>query len=289
MQKSEFKRRTGSGIMLLDGATGSNLRKKGLPVGVCAEKWIIENPEAPSALMRAYADAGSDIVYAPTFSANRIGLGLYGLEAHVPEFNAKIMNLARRAVGDRALVAGDMTTTGRLPETDNDRQYLEWIDVYAEQADALAKAGADLLVLETLLTIEEASAALEAIQGVCELPVMTTFTVSADGQLLFGGNIADAVSTMEALGADAVGVNCSVGPEQLETTVRVMREATSLPLIVKPNAGMPRMDALGVAHYDMTPGTFADAMETLVQNGAGLIGGCCGTNPDVIRALRRFK
>ena len=289
MNKSAFRSRTASGILLLDGATGSNLRASGLPVGVCAEKWVIENPDAPSALMRAYADAGSDIVYAPTFSANRVGLGLYGLEDHVPEFNRKIMELAKRAAGDCALIAGDMTTTGHLPDEENERQYLEWIDIYAEQARALAEAGADLLVLETLLTIEEASAALEAIQGVCALPVMVSFTVSADGQLLFGGNIAEAVATMAALGADAVGVNCSVGPEQLETTVRTMREATDLPLIAKPNAGMPRMDAQGQAHYDMTPEAFAAAMGTLIQSGAGLIGGCCGTTPETIRALHRFK
>lgn len=289
MKKKEFRQMTESGLTLLDGATGSNLRSMGMPVGVCAEKWTLENPDAALSLMRGYVNAGSDVIYAPTFSANRIGLGMYGLEERVSEFNEKLVALAKRAAGDRALVAGDMTTTGRLPEPGNDERYREWIEIYSEQARALSGAGADLIVLETMLTIEEASAALEAIQESCLLPVMVSFTVSADGRLLFGGSIEEAVSTMEALGADAVGVNCSVGPEQLESTVRAMRSATKLPLIVKPNAGMPRMDELGQAHYDMTAEAFAEAMEILIARGARLIGGCCGTDPETILALRRFK
>ncbi len=289
MKKKEFRQMTESGLTLLDGATGSNLRKMGMPVGICAEKWALENSDAALSLMRGYVNAGSDVIYAPTFSANRIGLGMYSLEDHVSEFNEKLVALAKRAAGDRALVAGDMTTTGRLPETENDERYREWIEIYSEQARALSGAGADLIVLETMLTIEEASAALEAIQESCLLPVMVSFTVSADGRLLFGGSIEEAVSTMEALGADAVGVNCSVGPEQLESTVRAMRSATKLPLIVKPNAGMPRMDELGQAHYDMTAEAFAEAMEILIARGARLIGGCCGTDPETIMALRRFK
>ena len=287
--KKEFRRMTEAGIVLLDGATGSNLRKMGMPVGVCAEKWVLEHPDTALSLMRGYVNAGSDIIYAPTFSANRVGLGLYGLEEQVSALNAAGIELARRAAGDRALVAGDMTTTGRLPEPESDERYREWIEIYSEQARAIANAGADLIVLETMMTIEEASASLEAIQEACMLPVMVSFTVSADGRLLFGGIIQEAVSTMEALGADAVGVNCSVGPEQLESTVRAMREATELPLIVKPNAGMPRMDEFGQAHYDMTAEAFARAMEALIALGARLIGGCCGTDPETILALRRFK
>ena len=289
MKKKEFRRMTEAGIVLLDGATGSNLRKMGMPVGVCAEKWVLEHPDTALLLMRGYVNAGSDIIYAPTFSANRVGLGLYGLEEQVSALNAAGIALARRAAGDRALVAGDMTTTGRLPEPGSDERYREWIEIYSEQARAIANAGADLIVLETMMTIEEASAALEAIQEVCLLPVMVSFTVSADGRLLFGGSIQEAVSTMEALGADAVGVNCSVGPEQLESTVRAMREATELPLIVKPNAGMPRMDEFGQAHYDMTAEAFARAMERLIALGARVVGGCCGTDPETILALRRFK
>lgn len=287
--KKEFRRMTEAGIVLLDGATGPNLRKMGMPVGVCAEKWVLEHPDTALSLMRGYVNAGSDIIYAPTFSANRVGLGLYGLEEQVSALNAAGIELARRAAGDRALVAGDMTTTGRLPEPESDERYREWIEIYSEQARAIANAGADLIVLETMMTIEEASASLEAIQEACMLPVMVSFTVSADGRLLFGGSIQEAVSTMEALGADAVGVNCSVGPEQLESTVRAMREATELPLIVKPNAGMPRMDEFGQAHYDMTAEAFARAMEALIALGARLIGGCCGTDPETILALRRFK
>lgn len=289
MDRMAFRQMTERGIVLLDGATGSNLRKMGMPVGVCAEKWVLEHPEIPLSLMRDYVHAGSDILYAPTFSANRVGLGLYGLQDQVASLNAAGVALARRAAGDCALVAGDMTTTGRLPEPGNDERYYEWIEIYSEQARALADAGADLIALETMMTIEEASAALEAIREVCSLPVMVSFTVAADGRLLFGGGIQEAVSTMEALGADAVGVNCSVGPEQLESTVRAMREATELTLIVKPNAGMPRMDEFGQAHYDMTAEAFARAMERLIAMGARLIGGCCGTEPETILALKRLK
>ncbi len=285
MTRDEFDARVAEGVLLLDGATGSNLRLAGMPVGVCAELWTLAHPEAILALQRGYVDAGSRVLYAPTFTANRLGLRMYGAEDRLAEVNAELVALSREAADGRALVAGDMTTTGRAPEPKGDITYAELYDVYGEQARALADAGADLLVLETMLSVEETAAALDAARAACDLPVMCSLTVEADGQLLFGGAVTDAVEALQELGASAVGVNCSVGPDQLEAVVRAVAAVARVPVIAKPNAGMPVIGADGVARYDMDAARFAEAMLRLVDCGARIVGGCCGTTPDYIRAL----
>ena len=201
------------------------------------------------------------------------------------ELNRGLVALSREAAGGRALVAGDMTTTGRLPEPKGDVSYAELYDVYGEQARLLADAGADLLALETMLSIEETSAALDAARAACDLPVMCSMTVESDGRLLFGGTAVEAVETLQELGASAVGLNCSVGPDQLEASVRAMAQVARVPLIAKPNAGMPVIGADGVARYDMDAARFAESMLRLIDCGARVVGGCCGTTPEYIRAL----
>lgn len=271
--------------MILDGATGSNFRRAGMPVGVCSELWALEHPEVVVELQRAYVDAGSQIVYAPTFSANRIGLGMHGLESRLQEINAGLVALSKRAADGRALVAGDITTTGKVLEPQGDMTYQQLLDVYKEQVQALAEAGADLIVAETMLTLEETMAALEAAQAVCGLPVMCTLTLEADGHLLYGGTAVEAVEALQEMGAAALGLNCSVGPDQLESVVSSMKAVAKVPVIAKPNAGMPTMDDQGFAHYSMSPEDFARAMKKLTWRGARIVGGCCGTDPEYIRAL----
>lgn len=286
MTINAFTARVQQGILILDGATGSNLRLRGMPVGVSTEQWVCEHPEVLIALQRAYVDAGSDILYAPTFMANRIGLGMHGLEDRVKALNAELVRLSRQAADGRALVAGDLTTTGKPLEPVGTLSYQALFDVYREQIEALAEAGVDLLVAETMMSVDETVCAVEAAQSVCDLPVMCSLTMEADGHLLFGGSAVEAVETLQAVGASAVGLNCSVGPDQLEAVVRGMKAVATVPVIAKPNAGMPVMDEHGMAHYTMSPEDFARAMIRLVDAGASVVGGCCGTGPEYIRALK---
>ena len=286
MRIEEFKKRASEGVILLDGATGSNLRLAGMPVGVSTEQWVYDHPEAILRLQRAYVEAGSDIIYAPTFMANRVGLGMHGIEDRLKTLNAGLVKLSKEAADGRALVAGDITTTGKPREPVGPMSYQALFDVYREQIEALAEAGVDLLVAETMMAVDETVCAVEAALSVCDLPVMCSLTMEADGHLLLGGSAVEAVETLQAVGACAVGLNCSVGPDQLEAVVRAMKAVAQVPVIAKPNAGVPVMDEHGTAHYSMSPEDFARSMVPLVDAGAGIVGGCCGTNPDYIRALR---
>ena len=290
MTREAFDSLVSRGIVLLDGATGSQLRTRGMPVGVSTEQWVYDHPEAILRLQRAYVEAGSDIIYAPTFTANRIGLEMHGMADRLAEINAGLVRLSREAAGGRALVAGDFTTVGRPLEPVGDMSYEALLDVYREQIEAVVAAGADLLGAETMLSIDECACFVEAAQSVCDLPVMCTLTMEADGHLLLGGDAVEAVETLQALGVSAVGLNCSVGPDQLEAVVASMKAVAEVPLIVKPNAGIPVMDEKGVAHYDMSPEQFVASMRKLVDAGADIIGGCCGTGPEYIAALAKaFK
>lgn len=284
MTKEGFSQLTAQGPLLLDGATGSNLRAAGMPVGVSPELWVLEHREVLLELQRGYVEAGSRVIMAPTFSANRPGLRHFGLEDRLKELNAALAALSKEAAGDRALVAGDLSTLGRPLEPVGDLPYGEAYGVYREQMEALAEAGVDLFALETLMGADEALAALDAASGL-GLPVMVSFSAEADGGLLFGGTVREAAAMAQELGASAVGVNCSVGPDQLEAVIRSIREAVDIPVIAKPNAGLPVMDEMGQAHYDMRPEEFARHMGVLAGAGAGILGGCCGTTPEYIRQL----
>ena len=286
MTNEAFQALLARGPVLLDGATGSNLMRAGMPRGICTEVWVTEHPEPLLALQRDYIAAGSQIIYAPTFCANRRGLARCGRENDVALLNRQLVALSREAAGGRALVAGDLTTTGVPLEPAGTMTYHELFEIYTEQITALAEAGADLLVVETMLGIDEMTVALEAAQSVCALPVLCSMTVQADGSGYFGGTCVEAVETLQELGAAAVGINCSTGPDQLESLVRNMKQAAKVPLLVKPNAGMPEISPEGEAIYSMGPAAFAQHMRTLIDAGAALVGGCCGTDPRYISALR---
>ena len=239
MTKQEFRELTEQGIVLLDGATGSNFRKAGMPVGVCAELWALEHPEIVKELQQAYVAAGSQIIYAPTFSANRISLSMHGLQERIAELNRELLALSREAANGRAYVAGDVTTTGKMLEPRGEISYQDLYHVYQEQIEILAASGADLLVAETMLDVEETLVVLDAAQSVCDLPVMCTLTLQADGSAMYGGDAVEMVETLQEMGAVAVGLNCSVGPDQLEAVVSSMKRVAKVPVIAKPNAGMP--------------------------------------------------
>ncbi len=288
MTKEELTKRLGNGTLILDGATGSNLMKVGMPKGICTEQWVAEHPDTIIELQRAYAEAGSDIVYAPTFMANPLSLATHGLEAETERLNHTLVGLSKKAVGDHVLVAGDLTTTGKLMEPMGPMKYEDLYDSYAKQISCLADAGVDLLVAETMLASNETMVILDAAQAVCDLPVLCSLTMEADGSLFFGGNVFDAVEELEAMGAFAVGCNCSTGPDQLESVIAGIRSRVSIPVIAKPNAGMPVISAeTGEAVYNMEPAVFAQSMLKLKAAGASLLGGCCGTTPEFIRELKK--
>lgn len=283
MTKREFQELVKKGIVLLDGATGSNLMRAGMPRGVCTEQWVCENPQPLIELQKAYKEAGSQIVYAPTFSANRISLANHGLQDKVEKLNKTLIGISRKAVGTDCLVAGDLTTVGK-----QETPYEELLEAYKEQITAQIEAGADLLVAETMLGETEPMAVLDAAASLCGLPVMCTLTVESDGSLFFGGNVYDAAKALEDMGADAVGINCSTGPDQLLAVTENLRKAVDIPLIIKPNAGMPVIDAQGNPVYSMGAGEFARNMKRLVGAGADIVGGCCGTTPEYIREMRKY-
>jgi len=284
MTREEFKELTRN-TLFLDGATGSNMMAAGMPKGTCTEQWIYENKEILLDLQRAYVDAGSNIIYAPTFGANRITLRGYGLENRITELNTALVAYAREAAGGKAYVAGDVTTTGQVIGYSSGYSYTKAYDNYCEQIQILAEAGTDLIVAETMMSVDETIAALDACANVCDLPIMCTASINGDGSMFFGGNIIDSAPDLVAAGAMAVGINCSVGPEQLDAVVKNIRKAVNVPVIVKPNAGIPEIDENGVAVYGLSPEDFAAKMKELHQLGATILGGCCGTAPNYIRAM----
>ena len=289
MTRADFSAWCGS-VRLLDGATGSALRARGMPVGVCAERWILSAPQPLLDLQRAYLAAGSDVIYAPTFGANRALLGHYGLQDEVQTLNRELVQLSREAVGPAALLAGDMTTTGTPVAPGDDSAYAGLLEIYREQAEALLRAGVDLFAVETMMGVTECMAAVEAIRSLCDAPILCTLSVYSDGKCYFDGSAEEAAELLPGLGADAVGINCSSGPDQMGSVVRMMkRAAPDTPIAAKPNAGLPTILETGEAVYSMGPADFARHMQTLKADGARLLGGCCGTEPAYIAALRALR
>ena len=286
MTREAFRELVKNGPVLLDGATGTNLQKAGMPVGVCPEQWILENSEVLIDLQKQYVEAGTDILFAPTFTASRIKLKEYGLEDHLEEMNRKLVALSKEAAkGTNALVAGDLTMTGEQLYPLGDLMFEDLVDVYKEQAKIIAEAGADLFVVETMMSLQECRAAVLAIREVCDLPVMVSLTYNEDGRTLYGTDPVTAVVVMQSLGADAVGMNCSTGPEAMLEPIAKMAEYAAIPLLAKPNAGMPELID-GQTVFNVEPEEFAEVGKKLVEEGAAIIGGCCGTTPEHIRALK---
>ena len=288
MTREEFKELWTSRPVILDGATGTNLQEAGMPVGICPEQWILEHPEVLIQLQKEYILAGTDILYAPTFSANRLKLHEYGLEDKLCEMNQKLVALSKEAIkecaGRQVFVAGDLTMTGQQLYPIGDLQFEELIGIYKEQAQVLLDAGVDLFVVETMMSLQECRAAVIAIRELCDLPVMVSLTYQSDGRTLYGTTPEIAVVVLQELGIDAIGINCSTGPEDMLAPVRKMAEYATIPVFAKPNAGLPRLEN-GKTVFDTTPEKFAEYAKKLVFAGAAILGGCCGTTPAHIKAL----
>lgn len=285
MKKEDFRKLCEKKYVILDGATGSNLMKAGMPAGVCPEKWIMEHPNALLELQKAYVEAGSDIIFAPTFTANRIKLSEYGLEDNIEEIIPSLVAITKEAAGEKALVAGDIAMTGRQLAPMGNMTMEELIEVYKEQIALVAKAGVDVLIVETMMSLAETRAAVIAAKEVCDLPIMTSLTFEADGRTLYGTDAKTAAVVLDALGVDAIGINCGTGPKNMLPIVEAMAEVTTLPIIAKPNAGLPMRAEDGSTYYGMSPEEFAEEMKLLIETGASVLGGCCGTAPEYIAKI----
>ena len=289
MTREEFSTLSKDHILYLDGATGSNLVKAGMPSGVCPEQWILEHKDVMFKLQKDYVQAGTNILYAPTFTANRIKLAEYHLEKNMSAMIHELVAISREAAasspGHTVLVAGDLTMTGEQLKPMGKMELEDLIDIYKEQILSMVDAGVDLLVVETMMSLAETRAALIAAKEVCDLPVIATLTFEADGRTLFGTDAKTAAIVLESLGASAIGANCSTGPAQMESIISDMVTHTRIPVIAKPNAGLPFLDENGNTCYNMEAEEFAEEMEILVNAGAAILGGCCGTTPEFIRQI----
>ena len=289
MTREEFITLSKDHILYLDGATGSNLVKAGMPSGVCPEQWILEHQDVMLQLQKDYVQAGTNILYAPTFTANRVKLAEYHLEKNMTSMIRDLVAISKKAAestpGHPVYVAGDLTMTGEQLKPMGKMELETLIDIYKEQILCLVDAGADLLVVETMMSLAETRAALIAAKEVCDLPVIATLTFEADGRTLFGTDAKTAAIVLESLGASAIGANCSTGPAQMESIISEMVSHTRIPVIAKPNAGLPFLDENGTTCYNMEAEEFAEEMEVLVNAGATILGGCCGTTPEFIRQI----
>ena len=289
MTREEFITLSKDHILYLDGATGSNLVKAGMPSGVCPEQWILEHQDVMLQLQKDYVQAGTNILYAPTFTANRVKLAEYHLEKNMTSMIRDLVAISKKAAestpGHPVYVAGDLTMTGEQLKPMGKMELETLIDIYKEQILCLVDAGADLLVVETMMSLAETRAALIAAKEVCDLPVIATLTFEADGRTLFGTDAKTAAIVLESLGASAIGANCSTGPAQMESIISEMVSHTRIPVIAKPNAGLPFLDENGTTCYNREAEEFAEEMEVLVNAGATILGGCCGTTPEFIRQI----
>lgn len=272
-------------ILVMDGATGTNLFVRGMPQDVCIEEYLLSHPELIQTLQREFVDAGSELLIAPTFSANRHKLKPFGLADKVEEYNRRLVALTREVVDNaphKVLVAGDMSPTGQFIKPYGDADFDDLLSIYAEQATALNAAGVDLFLIETMMSIAEARAAILACQPFNK-PIYVTFTINERGHTLSGGTPICCLIATQELGINAFGLNCSFGPDSLAPYIRELVTAAHLPVIAKPNAGMPNPLLKHV--YDLSPSIMAQEMRGLLDSGATIIGGCCGTTPEHIAAI----
>ena len=285
LTKEQLQEKISSGVRFLDGATGSNLQKAGMPRGCCTEQWILEHPQALIQLQQSYAQAGSQIIYAPTFQAQPIALEQLGLAEQTEQINAQLVRLSKDAC-PQCLVAGDLTTLATFTDSFDEENFDLLVENYRRQIRGLLDGGADLLVAETLMYPLEAEAILTAAELEEAGAVCYSFTMQPDGSLFSGREAGPVLKELEQAGAAALGFNCVAADMMTPGLVSKLRRYVKGPLLCKPNAGVPVIGQDQLPHYPMTPEEFAGIMKDCVEMGATLLGGCCGTDPRFIAAVK---
>ena len=287
LTREQLHQKIAEGVYLLDGATGSNLQKAGMPRGCCTESWILEHPDALIRLQSRYAQAGSQILYAPTFQAQPIALEKAGLEKQTEKINAQLIALTRQAVPG-VLAAGNLTTLAAFTDSWDPEKFDLLVENYRRQIRGLIDGGADLLAAETLLYPQEAEAILTAAELEGAGAVMYSFTMQADGSLFSGMDAGGVLRELEESGAAAVGFNCVAADMMTPYLVSKLRRSVRGPLLCKPNAGNPVIGDDGIPQYPMDAKEFADIAKQCLTMGATLLGGCCGTTPEHIQAVSQI-
>ena len=287
MNRSEafLHRLHGGEVLLADGATGTMLQRMGLPDGLAPEVWVMEEPDRIRELHRMYVQAGSDLILTCTFGGTRFRLAGHGLADQVVEVNRRAAELAREIAGDDVFVAGDMGPTGQLLVPLGQVTAEEMRAAFAEQASGLARGGADFLLIETMSDLGEAQAAIEGARQATDLPIVATFSFDTHGRTMMGLKPELVAQKIGSL-VEGVGANCGQDPAEYVGFMRAMRQAApDAVLWAKPNAGLPRL-VEGEAVYDADPEYMAQIALHLREAGAEVIGGCCGTTPEHIAAMR---
>ena len=281
MTRNQFSELLSGQILILDGATGTQMMKRGMPAGVCPELWTMEHPKALMSVQAAYVAAGSRAVYTFTFGGSRFKLAGYGAGERTREINAALAGISREAVGPDVLVGGDLAPSGRMLLPYGDTPFEDVVDAYREQVCGLLDGGVDFFVVETMMDLQEARAAVLAVRECCDLPIVATMTFESGMRTLTGTDPASAAVALQALGVDAVGTNCSTGPGEMVSVIRAMSPFAHVPLVAKANAGKPRL-VDGLTVFDMDADTYAAHVDAFMEAGVGALGGCCGTDPGFI-------
>lgn len=271
--------------LILDGATGTELQRRGYTGDISMEQWTLAHPDSIRELQRGYVDAGSRVLYTPTFGGNAVRLAAHGVTEDVAAYNRRLAALTREAAGGRALVAGDMAPTGLFLPPLGDASFRQLVDAYAQQVAGLEEAGVDLYVIETMISLSDARAAVLAVRAVTDKPILVTFACDGNGRSISGTDVTAALTALQDMGIDAFGLNCSTGAQMLPQLQR-LRAYARVPLIAKPSAGLPVM-VDGRAVYDCPPEAFAACVPAMLDSGVMIFGGCCGTTAAHIAALHR--
>ena len=272
--------------LILDGATGTELQKRGYDGSIAAEEWVLSHPEAIHGLHQAYIEAGSDIVYAPTFGANPVKLEEHGIYNQTAEMNRRLVETDREGTGGKCLIAGDLSPMGKFLVPLGDLGFEEMVDFYREQVKGLEEGGVDLYVIETIMTVPEARAALLAVREASDKPVLVSFTSDENGRTMTGTDVQAALVILQEMGIDAFGLNCSTGPKEMLVQLRRLRDYAKVPLAAKPNAGLPVVED-GKTVYKLTAEELAGFVPSFAETGVMIFGGCCGTDPSHIRAISK--
>jgi 5-methyltetrahydrofolate--homocysteine methyltransferase len=287
MSDIEAKLKEG-GILLLDGAMGTQLMLRGIKSGETSETWVLNRPDDVSAIHKSYFDAGADIVLTNTFGATPIKLSHFGLADKAGEINRKAAGLAKSVCPEGKFVAGDIGPTGKLLKPYGDAEEGELFENFRLQATSLKDGGVDLIIIETMMDLKEAETALKAALTT-DLPVFVCVTYDKKKRGYFtmmGNSPEDAVKSLSDLGATAVGANCTIRIGDMVELIKEISAVSTLPVIAEPNAGSPELEG-GKPKYVDGPAEFAAKLPDIISAGASIVGGCCGTTPETTKEMRK--